>query len=168
MPELIDLLFPWPVVSTLVSHLGVEDLLQLSRANSEVRAVLHGFPRPRQPTSQLGQKDGATAEVRKDIFVGWHQNTYWKHLKSLAQMESLYVTRVSFGNHSHSKPVLGALEHVISAQNVGRKAIRTKVAISRNHLRPQHHTTSYLVTETFAAVPCMTDGFARAVARSSA
>lgn len=87
MPELIDLLFPWPVVSTLVSHLGVEDLLQLSRANSEVRAVLHGFPRPRQPTSQLGQKDGATAEVRKDIFVGWHQNTYWKHLKSLAQME---------------------------------------------------------------------------------
>ena len=85
MPELIDLLFPWPVVSTLASHLGIGDLLHLSRVNSEVRAVLHGFPRPRQST-QPNQKDEGDAEVRQDIFVGWHQNPYWKHLKSLTQM----------------------------------------------------------------------------------
>jgi hypothetical protein len=86
MPELIDLLFPWPVVSTLASYLGVADLLHLSRVNSEIRAVLHGFPRPRQLGSLSSQKDGVTAEVRQDIFVGWHQNPYWKHVKSIAQM----------------------------------------------------------------------------------
>lgn len=68
----------------------------------------------------------------------------------------------------HKRPVHGALGHAISAQAAGLREIRIEAVISRNRLRPRHHTTSYPVTETSAAALCMTDGFARVVARNSA
>ena len=90
MPDLTDLLYPWPVVSALASYLGVGDLLHLSRVNSEFRAVLHGFPRPKpqvkQSTALAIHDDGMKEGVRADIFVGLHQNSNWKHLKSTADM----------------------------------------------------------------------------------
>ncbi|KAH8697418.1 hypothetical protein BGW36DRAFT_378669 [Talaromyces proteolyticus] len=84
MPTLLDVLYPWPVVSTLALNLGVGDLLQLSRVNSAYRAVLHGFPRPERHDSN--RHDSASVRVRPDIFVGHHQSSYWKNLKSTAQM----------------------------------------------------------------------------------
>jgi hypothetical protein len=92
MPELADLLYPWPVVSSLASYLGVGDLFHLARVNSEFRAVLHGFPRPRkQSTLSSIDEDGIKDGVRPDIFVGWHQNAYWKNLKSTAYMSCTEV-----------------------------------------------------------------------------
>lgn len=86
MPELIDLLYPWPVVSALTAHLGIGDLFHLSRVNSEYRAVLHGFPRPKQAPPLSVHGDEMATEVRPDIFIGMHQNSYWKHLKCTTQM----------------------------------------------------------------------------------
>lgn len=86
MPALLDILYPWPVVSILASHLGVGDLLQLSRVNAECRAALHGFPPPAPTSSQLSMQDESTRSVRADIFVGLHRTSYWKSLKGMAQM----------------------------------------------------------------------------------
>jgi hypothetical protein len=82
MPGLLDILYPWPVVSILASHLGVGDLLQLSRVNTECRAALHGFPLP-APTLGDNEQPGS---VRNDIFVGLHRTSYWTCLKAMAQM----------------------------------------------------------------------------------
>lgn len=81
MPDLLDLLYPWPVVSTLAQHLGVGDLIQLSRVNTGCRAALHGFPRPRPDDGA-----GDWIRVRAEIFIGRHQSAYWLNLKSLAPM----------------------------------------------------------------------------------
>lgn len=81
MPDLLDLIYHWPIVSTLALHLGVGDLIQLSRTNSSYRAALHGFPLPRPD-------DGASnwIRVRAEIFIGMHQSSYWRNLKSIAHM----------------------------------------------------------------------------------
>jgi hypothetical protein len=81
MPELLDLLYPWPVVSTLALYLGLGDLIQLSRVSTGCRAALHGFPRPRPDDGA-----GDWIRVRAEIFIGMHQSSYWRNLKSTAQM----------------------------------------------------------------------------------
>ena len=92
MPEVLDVLSPWPVVTTLVCYLGVGDLLNLSRSSSDCRAVLHGFPFPRLPnglsTASSSQPSGdeSNSSIRKDIFIGEHQTPQWKVLKGLAQL----------------------------------------------------------------------------------
>ncbi|QKX55895.1 uncharacterized protein TRUGW13939_02994 [Talaromyces rugulosus] len=81
MPELLDIIYPWPVVSTLALYLGVGDLIQLSRVSTGCRAALHGFPRPRPDDGA-----GDWIRVRAEIFIGMHQSSYWRNLKSIAQM----------------------------------------------------------------------------------
>lgn len=83
MPEMIDLLGPWPVVSTLASHIGIGDLFQLSRVNSDFRALLHGFPQLEESATTPNDANG---NVREGLLVGRHQSPYWKHLKKLTQM----------------------------------------------------------------------------------
>lgn len=93
MPGLLDILYPWPVISILISHLGVGDLLQLSRVNTQCRAALHGFPLPAAPPAP----EPAAPVVRPDIFVGLHRTPYWTALKAIAQM------RCSEPNHRKGK-----------------------------------------------------------------
>lgn len=86
MPGLLDILYPWPVVSNLASHLGIGDLLNLSRLNSECRAALHGFPPPSSSISSSNGAGSTDSTVRPDIYIGEHRTRYWTGLKSIAQM----------------------------------------------------------------------------------
>ncbi|KAL2006056.1 hypothetical protein VTN00DRAFT_9710 [Thermoascus crustaceus] len=86
MPGLLDIFYPWPVVSNLASHLGIGDLLNLSRLNSECRAALHGFPPPSSSSSSSNGTASTDSDVRPDIYVGEHGTGYWTGLKSIAQM----------------------------------------------------------------------------------
>jgi hypothetical protein len=84
MATLLDVVYPWPVVSTLVCHLGIADLLNLSRVNRKFRAVLHDFPLP-SSESNLQLIDSATLLVRPDIYLGQHRTPYWTYLKAISQ-----------------------------------------------------------------------------------
>lgn len=94
MPELVDLLSLWPVVSVLASHLGLGDLIQLARVNSEYRAVLHGFPLPAPRCTALTgpDQDGKPQAVRGDLFIGCHQTPYWNQLKARAKWDCTEAT----------------------------------------------------------------------------
>lgn len=89
MPELVDLLSLWPVVSVLASHLGLGDLIQLARVNSEYRAVLHGFPPPAPRRVELASPDQGERPqaVREDLFIGRHQTPLWNQLKARANLD---------------------------------------------------------------------------------
>ena len=43
MGSLLDILFSYPILESLVSVLPLGDLLNLSKASSKFRAALHGF-----------------------------------------------------------------------------------------------------------------------------
>ncbi|PGH17199.1 hypothetical protein AJ79_01337 [Helicocarpus griseus UAMH5409] len=85
MPELLDLISLFPVVSVLVPHLGLGDVLNLSRVNSEYRAVLHGFALPSPPISPRESTSG-TKRIRPEIRIGEHQTLYWKAIKRSGQL----------------------------------------------------------------------------------
>lgn len=78
MADLYDILFPMPIVSTLSNYLGLEDVINLSRANSKCRAILHGFATP-EPLSPIMRTN---EEVRPSVYIGQHQTIYWKTLKA--------------------------------------------------------------------------------------
>lgn len=92
MPEVLDVLCPWPVVSTLASYLGYGDLLSLSRSSSDCRAILHGFPPPNihgglpSPSYSQPSDDGSNCSIRKDLYIGEHQTPQWKVLKRLTHL----------------------------------------------------------------------------------
>ncbi|KKA24976.1 hypothetical protein T310_1010 [Rasamsonia emersonii CBS 393.64] len=169
MPGLLDILYPWPVISILISHLGVGDLLQLSRVNTQCRAALHGFPLPAAPPAP----EPAAPVVRPDIFVGLHRTPYWTALKAIAQM------RCSEPNHRkgkqtnlcrnplHKTRAPTAPAPVISASTAGPLERLTRAAISGIRPRCRRRTISLPAKGTFAAARPATDGSAPAVAGCS-
>lgn len=64
--------------------------------------------------------------------------------------------------------MLGELERVTFALTAGRWAPHIEITVSPSRLRPRRHTTSYLVTETFAGAQCTMVGCALVAARLSA
>ncbi|KAK2789440.1 hypothetical protein FQN53_001886 [Emmonsiellopsis sp. PD_33] len=82
MPELLDLIRIFPVVSTIVPQMGLGDVLNLSRVNSHYRAVLHGFALPASSSSSCFSPQ----QVRPDIHIGDHQTAYWKAIKKSGQL----------------------------------------------------------------------------------
>lgn len=70
---------PWPIALSLSSHLPAGDLISLARANSTLRASLHGFGLA-EPLSSADDQH----EVRESIYVGLHGTPYWQRLKSAA------------------------------------------------------------------------------------
>lgn len=94
MPVVLDVLSPWPVVSSLVCYLEVGDLLNLARSSADCRAILHGFPLPCIPDglsslSSQPSDDGSNSSIRKDLYIGEHQTPQWKALKRFAQFNCM-------------------------------------------------------------------------------
>jgi hypothetical protein len=92
MTTLLDIVYPWPVVSVLVSHLGIADLLNLSRINTKFRAVLHALPLPLpspspSPESNSSLGDFEAQLIRSDIYLGRHRTPYWTSLKAISQKQ---------------------------------------------------------------------------------
>ncbi|PGH33534.1 hypothetical protein GX50_03606 [[Emmonsia] crescens] len=83
-PELLDLIGLFPVVSVLVPHLGLGDVLNLSRVNSHFRAVLHGFALPISDPEDFNPPN--RQGIRPDIHIGDHQTSYWKTIKRSGQL----------------------------------------------------------------------------------
>ena len=94
MPELYEILAVWPVATNVVKYMGVGDLLNLSKTNTKVRAVLHGFVFPSSTpassrdgsASTTGDDDKEPPDVRADLCIGQHQTSVWKGMKRKAQM----------------------------------------------------------------------------------
>lgn len=72
MTSLLELLYAYPVLENLVAALPLGDLFNLSKTNSTVRAVLHGFliSSPQKPSS------------RPILYIGRHNTLQWKNLKA--------------------------------------------------------------------------------------
>ena len=69
MPVLLNLLSIYPILEELVPHMGLGDVIRLSRVNSQYRAVMHGFELP------------ATDESPR-LQIGEHRTALWGSLKS--------------------------------------------------------------------------------------
>ena len=75
MPSLLVLLCTYPVLENLVAVLPIGDLFNLSKANSDCRAVLHGFP-----ISSMSNPSSPTT-VRPALSIGSHNTSHWRNLK---------------------------------------------------------------------------------------
>ena len=90
MSELYEILAVWPVAVNVVKYMRVGDLLNLSKTDTKVRAVLHGFvfPSSVSASSTTGDDDANnTPHVRPDLCIGQHQTSVWKGMKRKARME---------------------------------------------------------------------------------
>ena len=70
MTSLLDLFSLYPVLEALVSHLGLADVVNLSRTNFSYRATLHGFPCNR------------FEKMEPSLFIGQHRTSLWENLKA--------------------------------------------------------------------------------------
>ncbi|KLJ11217.1 hypothetical protein EMPG_13490 [Blastomyces silverae] len=84
--ELLDLIRQFPIVSALVPHMGLGDVLNLSRVNSHYRAVLHGFALPISNPADFSNPANKSRRIRPDIHIGDHQTLYWKNIKKSGQL----------------------------------------------------------------------------------
>lgn len=75
MISLIELLHPYPIQENLVAVLPLGDLLNLSKTNSTIRALLHGFSYGSMTKPHLLET------VRPALSIGRHDTLYWKTLK---------------------------------------------------------------------------------------
>ena len=79
---LLDILSCYPILEALLSALPLGALLNLSKVNSEFRAILHNFGcRP------LNHRDSKSRKDRLDLNIGRHQTSSWLHCKSLCLLE---------------------------------------------------------------------------------
>ncbi|EXJ77773.1 hypothetical protein A1O3_10002 [Capronia epimyces CBS 606.96] len=81
-PTLETVLSLWPVVSSLSQHLPAGDLITLSRISVGLRALLHGFEKPRDCTLPTD-----CHFVREGLHIGKHGTLYWQRLKRRAPFE---------------------------------------------------------------------------------
>ena len=96
---------PWPIASSLSSHIGAGDLISLARSNTGLRAVLHGFEKP-MPTEiahnqELGVVRVSTRTVRHSLNIGFHDTLYWQRLKEEARFTCSSPTHTR-GDKCHS------------------------------------------------------------------
>lgn len=77
MATLIDLLYEYPVLKALVIALPLSGLLNLARANSLYRAMLHDFSANKGYTSTIVNAIGL------HLFIGKHDTKLWRYLKSI-------------------------------------------------------------------------------------
>ena len=69
MPVLLNLLSIYPILEELVPHMGLGDVIRLSRVSSQYRAVMHGFELP-------------ATEENSRLRIGEHRTALWESLKS--------------------------------------------------------------------------------------
>ena len=76
MISLIELLHAYPTLESLVAVLTLGDLFNLSRTNTTIRALLHGF--------SYGSitKPHLLEAVRPALSIGRHNTSYWETLKT--------------------------------------------------------------------------------------
>ena len=79
MATLSALLSNFPILEGILSALPLGSLLDLSRVNSDYRAILHGF-------SLVNQVSGLQNTCSR-LHIGQHQTAIWRHYKSLSQLE---------------------------------------------------------------------------------
>ncbi|KAI9738658.1 MAG: hypothetical protein M1834_008163 [Cirrosporium novae-zelandiae] len=77
MPTLLDVVSIYPIASSLAENLPVGSLIRLSRASSSYRLALHGFL-----VAELPNKPDVQISRRSELFLGGHETSYWKLLKS--------------------------------------------------------------------------------------
>ena len=82
MATLLALLSSFPILEAILSMLPLGSLLNLSKVNSDYRAVLHGF-------SFIDEDSGLPrrTNIRLRLHVGEHQTGTWRHYKSITQLE---------------------------------------------------------------------------------
>jgi hypothetical protein len=78
----------WPVALCLSSHLSTDDLVATARCSTGLRAALHGFGLPSEPSE-------SSQNVRESIYVGLHGTPYWQGLKD--------VTAKTCSSKTHTK-----------------------------------------------------------------
>lgn len=89
MIRLIDLLYEYPVLEALVAELPLDGLLNLARASSLYRAILHDFP-----AADATNSSKIPNTIRPQLFIGKHHTKFWRRLKSKA------VSRCSEPHHT--------------------------------------------------------------------
>jgi hypothetical protein len=80
MPTLVDLLEQYPIIESLSCHLGLGDLIALSRTSSTYRAVLHGLPN--SPPAGADAQCIAETSIRLCLNLGSANTRLWKLLKA--------------------------------------------------------------------------------------
>lgn len=131
MTTLLDLLAVSPIVENLALFLPLAGLLNLSRASSSYRAVLHGFP------PAYNSKDESRGEtVRESLRVGYHNTDHWRHLKSIVAYEC------SWPGHKKGDNLLGCricsvpiCEACIVKDSFKRRACATRGSTFENRRR---------------------------------
>lgn len=88
MPDLLDIIRPWPIISTVVTELGFSDVLNLSRTSVECRILLHDFPFSSIDIANASGRDQQRSSglVRAALYIGQHETPHWRALKAKAQM----------------------------------------------------------------------------------